>query len=318
VRRICLICIGLWVCGLLAGIARAATFQLNNGQTVSGVLLTNSANDLGVQIRVEEGQYERVPWGQFSQADLRKFVSDKKMGPFVEPFIEITQEERIKKTEVPIRPVPRLERPDVHSLFGALFSSSVGLTVLLLLYAANIYAGYEVAVLRAQPAGLVCGVSAVAPVLGPVIFLSLPTRTRQEHAEYHAAPEAAAAYSVPPLPTAQPAAESAPGGLRLAQAEGGHATSALPTTQVFQRGAFTFNRRFFETKFPGFFGIIRRDAEKDFVIVIKSARGEFTAQRITRIAANDIHVQVQRGAASEEVSVPFGEIQEVQLKHKNA
>ena len=41
-------------------------------------------------------------------------------------------------------------------------------------------------------------------------------------------------------------------------------------------------------------------------------------QRITRISANDMHLQVQKGHASEELMVPFIEIQEVQLKHKDA
>jgi hypothetical protein len=41
-------------------------------------------------------------------------------------------------------------------------------------------------------------------------------------------------------------------------------------------------------------------------------------QRISRIAANDIHLTVQKGPVSEEVMVPFTEIQEIQLKHKDA
>ena len=31
---------------------------------------------------------------------------------------------------------------------------------------------------------------------------------------------------------------------------------AIPPTVTYQRGQFTFNRRFFETKFPGFFGVV--------------------------------------------------------------
>ena len=54
------------------------------------------------------------------------------------------------------------------------------------------------------------------------------------------------------------------------------------------------------------------------VLVIKSSRGEYTGQRISRIAANDLHLQVQRGHASEEVMIPFVEIREIRLKHKDA
>src|SRR5262249_36494716 len=139
--------------------------------------------------------------------------------------------------------------------------------------------------------------------------------------ETEVAPEVAAAasqsFSVPGAPPPPPAA--AAGNLRINQAAaGGHSTGSLPTTQVFQRGAFTFNRRFFETKFAGFFGVIRREAEKDMVLLVKANRAEYVAQRITRIAANDLHLSVQRGPATEEVRVTFSDIQEVQLKHKDA
>ena len=107
-----------------------------------------------------------------------------------------------------------------------------------------------------------------------------------------------------------------PAGLKLAPAE--EAKSTIPETVAFKRGQFTFNRRFFETNFPGFFGVVRREAERDMVLVFKANRGEYTTQRISRIAANDLHVQVERGQASEEVMIPFQEIQEIRLKHKDA
>ena len=52
------------------------------------------------------------------------------------------------------------------------------------------------------------------------------------------------------------------------------------------------------------------------VLLIQSARGHYNVHRISRIAANELHVQVHKGgAASEEVMIPFSEVQEVQLKH---
>jgi ribosome maturation factor RimP len=54
------------------------------------------------------------------------------------------------------------------------------------------------------------------------------------------------------------------------------------------------------------------------VLEVKSARGLHQAQRIIRINANDLTLQVAKGHASEEVMIPFSEIQEVQLKHKDA
>ena len=329
VRRFCLI-VALVICGLLAQAAFAETFRFNNGDTLTGEVLAGSANDAGVQIKVGEGKYERVPWTSFSQEDLKSFAKLPKLAPLVEPFIEISQEEKIKKTEVNIKQPPRLERPAAQSLVGALFSSKLGLLIMLLLYAANIYAGYEVSIFRARPTALVCGVSAVLPVAGPIIFLSMPTNIPPAEETWQPTPEAAAegaaADTVNPM---QAAGAEHPTGLRLAasepsdaaqvgQLEGGEPQPAIAATTIYQRGQFTFNRRFIETKFPGFFGVIRRDADKDMVLVIKCSRGEYIGQRISRIAANDLHLQVQRGHASEEVMIPFVEIQEIKLKHKDA
>ena len=209
-----------------------------------------------------------MPWANFSQEDLKKFAKVQKLEPLVEPFIEVTQEEKIKKTEVNIKQPPRLERPAPQSLLGALFSSGLGLFVLLLLYAANIYAGYEVSIFRARPPALVCGVSAVLPLAGPIIFLSMPTKIApvEETWETGAArrrQKAAAADAVNPMqaegaehPTALRLAGTGPAdAVKLGHFEGGEEKPALPPTTTYQRGQFTFNRRFFETKFPGFFGV---------------------------------------------------------------
>ncbi len=297
--------------GLFAPAVFGDTFELNNGQTLTADIV--SYNETGLMLRPEGGNYERLPWTKFSQDTLKRLAKNPKMTQFVDPFIEITQEERIQRTAVPIQPVPRLDRPEAHSLLGALFGSSVGVFALLLVYAANVYAGYEIALFRAQPVGLVCGVSAVVPVLGPVLFLAMPTRVEKPVTRVVAEAPVEAA----PVEAAE-AAGSATGGLALAARPADAATAAVPQVQVFQRGQFTFNRRFIETKFPGFFGIIKRDAEKDMVLLIKSARGQYEASRVTRITANDMHVEVSRGAASQEVQVPFVEIQEIQLKHRDA
>ena len=329
-RRLSFI-IGLLVCGLLAGIARADTYKLANGQDLVGELLPSSANDRGVQIKVGEGDYKQVSWESFSQDDLKRFARTPKLEAFVEPFIEITAQEKRQKTEVTIKQPPRLEQPAKQSLLGAMFSSGLGVLLLLLLYAANIYAGYETAIFRAQPVPLVCGAAAVLPVIGPVIFLSMPTKMPPS-AETVPGPAAAAEGAPGAAPGAALATAAAaqdetnpmrangamhPSALRLAHQDT-EQKPAFPPATAFQRGQFTFNRRFFETKFAGFFSVVRRDADKDMVLVIKAARGEYVGQRISRIAANDLHLLVQKGPASEEVMIPFQEIQQIQLRHKDA
>ena len=319
---------GALVFGLLTSQVHADAFKLASGETLTGEVLPTTANDQGVQVKIGEGDYQRVPWTSFYQEDLKNFSKNQRMEPFVEPFIEVTQAEKIKRTEVNIKPPPKLERPARQSLLGAFSSSTLGVFVLLVLYAATVYAGYEVAIFRAQPPVLVCGLSAI-PFLGllaPIVFLSIPTRMQKTAAEVREAEAAAQAAAQPISPPAAAADElnpmqgeaHQPGGLKLAQTEAGHAKTSIPETVTYQRGQYTFNRRFVETKFPGFFGVVRRDADRDMVLIFKTSRGEYSGQRISRIAANDLHLEIQRGAATEEVLIPFQEIQQIRLKHKDA
>jgi len=316
VRRFCLI-LSLIAAGFVGRGFCADTFQLLDGKSLTGEILPTGANEQGVQIKVGEGQYEKVAWTNFSQGDLKKFQANPKLAQLVEPYIEITSEERIKKTEVVIKPSPRLDRPASRSFFGAVFSSGLGWFLMLILYAGIIYAGYEVAIFRAQPVPLVMGLSAI-PFLGffaPIVFLAIPTETwgdtPAEPAAAQGAPETADAVNPMQADGAQH-----PTALHLAPSE--KPKTELPATTTFQRGQFTFNRRFFETKFPGFFGVVRRDAERDMVLFIKAVRGEYACERITRISGNEVHLEVKKGDAAHEVVVPFQEIKEIQLKHKNA
>jgi hypothetical protein len=308
-----------WViCGLaslLTGLARGETFQLNDGQTLAGDPISFDEN--GLIVRQPDGKYsERTPWPKFSQEDLKKIATNPKAARFVQPFIEIPPEEKAKRDEIPLKPVPRLKRPAGGSLLGALFSSPVGLAVLFILYLANIYAGHEIAISREQPKALVCGLAAVVPIISPIIFLCLPAWLKSGR-------EATPLPQVEPLAerAAAPSVETAPGQpttkFTLATPDNSEAP-AIPGTKVFARGEFMFNRRFFETKFPGFFAIVRRENDRDMLLIVKSARGQYVVQRITRISANDLHAQVTAGVVSQEIVIPFVEISQVTLKHKNA
>jgi hypothetical protein len=323
------ICIGILLCGLLCGITRADTFTLNDGTTLTGDIISYS--ETGLRVKYPDGTYsDPVAWTKFSQEDLKKLAQNPKIAPFASAFIEESDEQRAAKTEVPNPVIPtRLKRPAVHSVFSAMLSSSLGLFVIVILYGAGIYAAYEVALYRRRPRGLVCGLAAV-PGLGlisPIVFMSLPpARLSMEEEETYRAetapPAEAPSFIVPGTAPEAPPAEAAaanPGGLHIAHAAPAGASHApLPPTQVFQRGAFMFNRRFLETKFPGFFGMVRREAEKDLLLIIKAARGEYTVDRISRISTNDLHAQIRKGSASEEVTIPFTEIQEIRLKHKDS
>jgi hypothetical protein len=321
VRKILWIILGFWLCGLF-GIASAETYQLADGTSVTGDII--SFNDNGVMFHTPDDKYtDRISWTKFSQDGLKMLAKNPKVAPFAEPFIEKPPPER-NQAAVNVRSVNRLELPPKGSVIGAFFSSSLGIIVILLVYAANIYAGFEVAVFRARPTATVMGVAAVLPIIGPIIFLSMPTymepgATEEDmQTETGAPPEAIAP---PGIPQVEPVATES---VEVTAAATGWKTAAAapaaqhPAPEIFQRGQFTFNRRFFETKFSGFFGMMRTGPNKDMVIVIKTAKGQYVAERVTRISSNDAHFEVVSGASRQEVMVAFGEIQEVQLKHKDA
>jgi hypothetical protein len=309
VRRIFWTTFGFWLCGLLAAVG-ADTYQLTDGTAMTGSVI--SYNDNGIVFRLSAEQYsQRVPWTKFTQDALKLLASNPKIKPLAEPFIETPPPSRMKKEEVKVHEVSRLELPPKQSLFGALFSSSVGLVVLLLIYGANIYAAYEIAICRAQPIALVMGVAVVLPGLGPVIFLAMPRRAETHPAALH---PAAAPHTFAVGGAAAPAAA----GINIVEASWhGAAPAAAPAeVQVFQRGQFTFNRRFFETKFSNYFAVIRREAEKNMELSVKTGRANHVIERITRIATNEMHIEVGQGAVKKEIMVPFADIVEIQLKSK--
>lgn len=301
----------VWV--LAGGFLRAETFHLTDGSTASGEIV--SMDDKGVVLRQPDGSYgERIPWTKLSQPDLKDLQQNPKAAAYVEPFIEVSQAEKLAKTEINIKPVPRLTRPDSHSFIGAIFTTPIGIFIFLMLYGGNFYAAYEISVFRAQPVGLVCGVAAVAPLVGPLIFLAMPTRLPKKAEELHAPPpEETADAGLATAIAADLAATAAPAATAAAPA-----APALPPTKTFARGQFTFNRRFFETQMPGFFAVVRSEADRDMVLTVKATRGTYVAQRISRISGNEIYLQVTQGNASHDVIIPFIEVQEVEIKHKDA
>ena len=314
-RGILSIILGLWLGGMLVA-AAAETYPLTDGSSLTGDVI--SYNDNGVVFRVELDKYsERVPWTKFSQEALALLSKNPKIKPFADPFVETVQVARAKKASVQAHEVSRLQLPPRQSLIGSLFSSSVGLIALMLIYAGNIYAGYEIAVCRSRPIPLVMGSAVVLPIVGPIVFLAMPVRA--------AAPEPSALETHAPTQTfavpgsAQPAAS----GIHIMEASWQGKSSSAPAAnpnepQVFQRGQFTFNRRFFETKFSGFFALIRREADKNLVLTVRTGRANMIVERITRIATNEMHVETMQGGTKQEVMVPFAEVVEVQLKPKGA
>jgi hypothetical protein len=295
------------------------SYPLLSGEVLSGDPVHFNAQ--GVVIKRSDGSFApRMAWTNFTEAGLKELGKDARAKPFVDQFLEAEEDEQSDKraeTAITVKPVPRLERANLKAGFGALFTSPLSIVLLILFWGANIYAGFEIALFRNYPWPLVCGIAAVVPIIGPVLFLCLPTYIPALQDEESAEAQYAGQAEIPAAEVpAAAAAEGAPG-----HGHGAPPAPAAPTGPphvVFKRGQTTFNRRFFETKLANFLRVTPTEADKDMVLYIKSSRGDHTGNRITRVTPNDLTLHVVKAGASQDITIPFTEISEVHVKHKDA
>jgi hypothetical protein len=302
----------------LAGWAWAKDYKLIDGSSVIGEV--SAFDDNGAVFRLTTGGFsKRISWTKFSQEALKDLASDAKIKPLVEPFIEIPLQPKPKPK--PITPVdpPRVERPVGKSTIFSSVTSPLGLAVVVLLYLANLFAGYEIAVYRNRPIPMVCGLAAVLPILGPLFFLASPTVPSAEGEGFEAA-ELEAGMPAPGMPaagspggaTSRRVVAAKPAGLRVAAQEKAVAGKVEP--KIFKRGEYTFNRRFIETQFSGFFRIVPLESEKDLVLIVRTPKREYVARRIARISFNEMFVQLLQDS-TKEVNIEFAEIEQMQIRH---
>jgi hypothetical protein len=341
-RRFGLMLFCLWA--FVSGTALAGSYTLTDGTRIEGDPI--SITDNGVVFHTADGtDLDRIVWDKFTQDSIRALLAqtrNPREKALIEPLIEEPPQEKAQRKEIIVKPIQPPDRPTSHLGMMAIFASPVGLTILLILYGANLFAAYEVAVYRHQPLPTVCGLAAIPffGVFSPIIFIAMPSRTgsmqgQEEPAQTRfraTAPPVDVAAAPPAGAVAPPPEEEAGAGsgfhpslihagvVAMQQPDGTLAQEAapvLPEPIVFQRGDFSFNRRFFETKLAGFFRLVPGEAERDMVVHIKSGRGDFTGRRIMRITPSELYLQVFHDNATADEMIPFIEILEVQIRHKD-
>ena len=284
------------------GVRAAETVTLTDGTTQTGDIV--KFDDNGLMLRGAGDAYANVPWGKLSQDSLKQLSANPKIKPLVDVFIAPDESQHPARPEIQVNAVTRLERPANPSLFGGLVGSPVGLFILLVLYAANLYAAYEISIVRARSAIQVMGVAAVLPIAGPVIFLAMPMKVEAPPEETHFAA---------PGGTAGAAAQRTPEEIQVVEASW-RKEEKKPEPQIYARGKFTFNKRFVETKFAGYIGELKGDALK-FSMEVKTAQAQFAVERIMQVAATDVIFETTQPA---QVTVALNDILEIKLTPKTA
>ena len=321
--------IGLWM-GLMLQGANAGAYTLADGTSISGDPI--NYNDAGVLLKTGEDSYlPRIPWGKFTDEALRQLLNEAKKAKnthdqaILEPMVpDEPASEKAKFRQIAVKPVEMPVRPGGPLGVLAILGSPLGWLLLLVLYGGNLFAACEIAIYRNRPLPTVCGLAAI-PLIGvatSLYFLSLP---EQAPAEDLSSPSGAAAAPGSNAPVPMPPA-STPAGREMAAAPAEEepepalfmsSQPKLPEPLVFRRGDFLFNRRFFETKLTGFFRVVLSAADKDMLIHIKSDRGDFVGKRISRITPSELYLEVFKEDATAEEMIPFVEILEVQIRHKD-
>lgn len=296
--------------------AWGAVFRTVAGDEYKGEL--SAADKDGLIIRLESGDFSpRIDWAKLTDETLKDLADNPKAKRWVEPFIEPPAETVAVKEakEIPVRQPTRLELPDTKKGLVAALTTLNGMMLVGALYLANLFGAYEVARFKWRPVALVCGVSALLPVVGPIIFLLLPKVVSTEPGN---ATQVAVQETKVGVPTGPAAASGAPSGgaaaaLGLAKGSGGAAGAQEGLPKIFKRGETTFNRRFFETQFPSFFRVVVSEADKDLVLDISAGKHSVVATRISRISMTEIHLKT---ATNAEAGINFAEISEVKLRLK--
>lgn len=297
---------GLLFAGLTS--AFAETYETLDGKLLNGPPLSITRD--GVAFRDASGsQGERVGYTNLTQAAIQELLKNPKARKFAEPFLEMPIDStNSNRQPIELKPFDRLERPDSQGGLSKLGSSSFGVIFLLLLVLANLYSAYEVGIFRNYNPWMVLGISVILPVVTQIGFLCMPTHVPKSVSEHV---DATAAH-VPTFTTTG----GSPGAERQAAAAAAIAASptAVAGLPVYKRGEFTFNKRFFETKLPGFFGLRPSEAEKGLVCEVKTVKGTLICNRVVRATAAEACLQILSGSSIEEVNVPFTDIVEITIK----
>ncbi|MDA7916542.1 hypothetical protein N9B94_04835 [Verrucomicrobia bacterium] len=309
--------------GILLSSAHAdieGIFHFKDGTSVEGT--ARSPTGRGVIFkRKDNGRLtKRYVWTLFTGETLRVFSGDPTMATFVEVLIRPTEAEMKSGEFAPDIPerapkpaisvgeteAPRLPPAEVGMIGG--FFSGGGMLLLLIFAGASGWAGWVMGEYKRYPKPAFAGIGAALPFIGPIVMYFLPLRRirisvptplniEEEDEDEDEEEEEEEEIYVEPEPVAP----------------------SYPATEIFKRGDFNLNRRFVEHRFANFSKALEGD-DVDMIMVIKSARGEFISNHITKLPEEGMVFQVQKGDGNAYVdqTIPYTDLLEIRVKHRDA
>jgi hypothetical protein len=264
------------------------------------------------QVSPKEFQ-DSIPWIVGGALKVLAESKDPYAQYYAEPFIEIPLEDLKAKT---VKPPPRIVVAEVDRVasyhpapgFLSAWLTPAGLLILVSLYAGNLVAGYSIARFRRKQPALVCGISAILPVVGPAIFMVQPEQApapvevfEEELTDQPEAKELVASTGASALTKTM---------TRAATVKDSAAAGYEPA--IYKKGDITFNRRFFETKFPTFFRPVLGQKEKTVMFVINEGGKFHEGIRFSRVTTGEIYLVPMAGVG--EISISIAAIDSVEVK----
>ena len=228
-----------------------------------------------------------------------------------------------------LQPVPDRRPSDKRFSLGGIFSPA-GIALSLIIMGFSVYAGREIALFRNRPVGLVCGLSAVFPVIAPTVFLLLPDPAAQ-HAEAMAeahdphlisnsGTSGALAETMPPethQPAAMPNYEDDPDSPYLNMEPGQdethfETTATAPATLEFYRsGDYQIDYHFFNNHFQRFVGNAPPEGQS---LILRTREVEYPAHSVARLDAESLNIFYAAGDQWAEETIYYAHIEEVEVR----
>lgn len=319
----CFLLVGLFAFlpSLVAADRLSGTFGLEAGEKYTGEVIDFDKEGVVMKLSAgpRSGQFtRRTPWEEFDQEALKTFTRDPQMKRFSQFLVKIENltEEQVRdifegltdppKKVITMGTVTPPDRPFANAgLFGAMLGSLGGWVLIGLVVVGSAFAGMEVGLYNNWPKFLALGIGAV-PVVGPVILFFVPApRFRPKPVEEEIIEEEE-------LEDEEEEEEE------VVEAPPVEPVKQVPPTKYFKRGEVNLNRRFIENKFAGFFRVIPSDEDKDFYLVMKTARGTWAGRRIMKITATELIFQEAKENGTVDHEVPLNDILEIAVRHQDA
>ena len=221
-------------------------------------------------------------------------------------------------------------RPPAIGLSSEVVFNPAGIFLALLVMGLSGYAGYEIARFKNRPVKLVCVLSAVLPVLGPVVFLVMPPQQPTGAAQF-ASPGVPGAAELPgttpptPLPTVRdlkyeddpdsPYANLTDGAVEETQFVDESATDAAPvpvakSLEHYHSSEYEFTPAFFSEYFAQFVGEAATTGE---ALILRTNANEYSIHHISIVDATGLQfIFASQGQWVEEF-LAYADIAEVEV-----